>query len=197
MIPFFRKIRKQFADDNKPLKYMRYAIGEVILVMIGILLALQVNNWNEERKKNTLEKAYLSQINAEFKNNKIQLDRIKAIRQRMGEHCKVLDSLMPFTVQDWDSLKSKIYEVLRTVSFDPTQGSIESFINSSAMDIISDPELGRLLLQWSAMSKDYQEDERVLNEQIWKSVDWLNNNTDRSNLSLFDENKLVVFQNLL
>jgi len=49
MIPFFRKIRKQFADDNKPLKYMRYAIGEIVLVVIGILIALQVNNWNEER----------------------------------------------------------------------------------------------------------------------------------------------------
>ena len=51
MIPFFRKIRKKMADDNKPLKYMRYAVGEIILVVIGILIALQVNNWNEDRKK--------------------------------------------------------------------------------------------------------------------------------------------------
>tara|TARA_R110002126_G_scaffold36161_3_gene110313 strand:- start:88 stop:840 length:753 start_codon:yes stop_codon:yes gene_type:complete len=50
MIPFFRKIRKQFADDNKPLKYMRYAIGEIILVVIGILIALYINNWNEIEK---------------------------------------------------------------------------------------------------------------------------------------------------
>ena len=50
MINFFRKIRKQLADQNKPLKYFRYAFGEIVLVMIGILLALQVNNWNEERK---------------------------------------------------------------------------------------------------------------------------------------------------
>jgi hypothetical protein len=50
MINFFRKIRKQLADQNKPLKYFRYAFGEIVLVMIGILLALQVNNWNEARK---------------------------------------------------------------------------------------------------------------------------------------------------
>ncbi len=50
MINFFRKIRKQLADQNKPLKYFRYAFGEIVLVMIGILLALQVNNWNEVRK---------------------------------------------------------------------------------------------------------------------------------------------------
>jgi len=50
MIPFFRKIRKKMADDNKPMKYARYAVGEIVLVVIGILIALQINNWNEERK---------------------------------------------------------------------------------------------------------------------------------------------------
>ena len=63
MINFFRKIRKQLADDNKPLKYMRYAIGEVTLIMIGIFMAFQLQNWSEKRKqeaqfKNTLEQLY-------------------------------------------------------------------------------------------------------------------------------------------
>jgi len=49
MINFFRKIRKKMADYNKPLKYMRYAIGEIVLVVIGILIALSVNNWNENK----------------------------------------------------------------------------------------------------------------------------------------------------
>ena len=49
MINFFRKIRKKYADNNMPLKYTRYAIGEIVLVVIGILIALQINNWNEER----------------------------------------------------------------------------------------------------------------------------------------------------
>jgi bacteriorhodopsin len=60
MIPFFRKIRKQLADDNKPMKYLWYAIGEIALVVIGILIALQINNWNESKKqeknKNTIYK---------------------------------------------------------------------------------------------------------------------------------------------
>ena len=46
MIPFFRKIRKQLAADNNPKKYLRYAIGEIALVVIGILVALQINTWN-------------------------------------------------------------------------------------------------------------------------------------------------------
>jgi hypothetical protein len=47
MINFFRKTRKKLSDDNKPLKYARYAIGEILLVVIGILIALSINNWNK------------------------------------------------------------------------------------------------------------------------------------------------------
>ena len=54
MINFFRKTRKKMADDNRPLKYARYAIGEIVLVVIGILIALSINNWNEENRKKAL-----------------------------------------------------------------------------------------------------------------------------------------------
>ena len=50
MIGFFRKIRKKLADYNKPAKYLRYAIVEIMWVLVGILMALHVNNWNETRK---------------------------------------------------------------------------------------------------------------------------------------------------
>ncbi len=60
MIKFFRKIRYELVEKNKTGKYLKYAIGEIILVMIGILLALQVNNWNENRKLD-------SKINSVFK----------------------------------------------------------------------------------------------------------------------------------
>jgi len=55
MINLFRNVRRKLADDNKPLKYMRYAVGEIVLVVIGILIALQINNWNEERKEKIQE----------------------------------------------------------------------------------------------------------------------------------------------
>ena len=67
MINFFRKIRKQLADQNKPLKYLRYAFGEIVLVMIGILLALQANNWNEARKDQRELRNILESIVADMK----------------------------------------------------------------------------------------------------------------------------------
>lgn len=69
MINFYRKIRKKMADDNKPLKYARYAIGEIVLVMIGILLALQVNNWNEKRKINNDIEGVFTLLEQELESN--------------------------------------------------------------------------------------------------------------------------------
>jgi hypothetical protein len=62
MIPFFRKIRKKLSDDNKPLRYIRYAIGEIVLVVIGILIALQINNWNEKQKLDAKTQDYYLQL---------------------------------------------------------------------------------------------------------------------------------------
>ena len=62
MIPIFRKTRKKLADDNKPMKYMRYAIGEIVLVVIGILIALQINTWNQNRITKLKEKKTLIQL---------------------------------------------------------------------------------------------------------------------------------------
>lgn len=62
MIKFFRKIRQKLLSENKFIKYLLYAIGEIALVMIGILLALQVNNWNEYRKDRMVEKEILRNL---------------------------------------------------------------------------------------------------------------------------------------
>jgi Family of unknown function (DUF6090) len=62
MIKFFRKIRYDLMEKNRMGKYVKYAIGEIILVVIGILIALQINNWNEKRKINIIEKEILTSI---------------------------------------------------------------------------------------------------------------------------------------
>ncbi len=59
MIKFFRKIRQQLLEENRFSKYLLYAIGEIVLVVVGILIALQLDNWNENSKNATKEKEYL------------------------------------------------------------------------------------------------------------------------------------------
>ena len=62
MIKFFRKIRFDLMKQNKMSKYFKYAIGEIFLVMIGILLALQVSNWNQQRLNRNLESQYYARL---------------------------------------------------------------------------------------------------------------------------------------
>ena len=79
MIPFFRKIRIKLAYDNKPLKYLRYAIGEIVLVVLGILIALQINNWNEQ---NTIQENIASQIDAlilDLEKDKLRFKEVRGL----------------------------------------------------------------------------------------------------------------------
>jgi hypothetical protein len=73
MLQFFRKIRYDLINNNKTGKYLKYAIGEILLVPIGILLALQVNNWNENRKNADEEIKILKPKIAYLKCNQIIL----------------------------------------------------------------------------------------------------------------------------
>lgn len=75
MIKFFRHIRQRLLSENKFSKYLIYAIGEIVLVVIGILIALQINNWNENRKNEDLEIAYLKGIQSNLVNDIDELER--------------------------------------------------------------------------------------------------------------------------
>ncbi|MGB5321955.1 DUF6090 family protein, partial [Lutimonas sp.] len=74
------------ADDNKPLKYMRYAIGEIVLVVVGILIALQINNWNEERQLKESVKVYLNRL-VEDLNNDVKFLYYEKSSQQFRYHC--------------------------------------------------------------------------------------------------------------
>jgi len=76
MIKFFRKIRQKTLTENKLSKYLIYAVGEIILVVIGILIALQVNNWNENRKKINNELELLTSLEQEILENIEQLEEL-------------------------------------------------------------------------------------------------------------------------
>ena len=69
MLTFFRRIRKGLLEGGRTSKYLLYAIGEIALVVIGILIALQINNWNEERKEKVLESKIHNQLYEELINS--------------------------------------------------------------------------------------------------------------------------------
>lgn len=76
MLRFFRNIRQKLIEQENVRKYIWYALGEILLVMIGILLALQVNNWNEERKMREWESFYLKELKVDFERNRTEAERL-------------------------------------------------------------------------------------------------------------------------
>jgi hypothetical protein len=92
MLPFFRKIRYRLAENNQFFKYSRYAIGEIVLVVVGILIALQINNWNEARKKTNTEIEYLIRLRSDLANDTAYYHRrIKYSDKVITDHRKAVE----------------------------------------------------------------------------------------------------------
>ena len=96
MIKFFRHIRQNLIMENKTGKYLKYAIGEIVLVVIGILIALQINNWNERRMDRIQEKKFLIRFEAEIYTNiesiSTSITLNKSRKQRAEFLMKTIDS---------------------------------------------------------------------------------------------------------
>ena len=166
MINFFRKKRKKLADDNKALKYMRYAIGEIVLVVIGILIALSINTWNQNRKERIQESILLKQLQVDFNSNLEQLDQKIAMRKVFMSSSKQLFKYIDSpNLRNKDSIDSYIGKSLPYATFDPI---INDLASSGELNLINSIELKQALTRWTSEINDVIED-----EVIWK--DYRNN----------------------
>ncbi|MGB5273670.1 MAG: DUF6090 family protein [Flavobacteriaceae bacterium] len=161
MINFFRKIRKQLADENKPMKYMRYAIGEIILVVIGILIALQINNWNENRNDRRKESILLNQLKQEFKANLAQLNDKIELRNQIVHSSKILLQYFddPNTAIASDSV---VYHLQRTVFVPTFNSNSTDFFSARDIGLLQNDSLRALLADWPG-----QVDQLVEEELLW------------------------------
>jgi hypothetical protein len=93
MIKFFRKIRQKMLTENKFSKYLLYAIGEIVLVIIGILIALSINNWNENNKLEELKQVYYQQLLIDLNKDKEYIKKkINLYNSRIETYKNYLDS---------------------------------------------------------------------------------------------------------
>jgi hypothetical protein len=180
-------------------KYMKYAIGEILLVMVGILLALQVSNWNQQRIAQNKERLLLNALHEEFVENKSQLENVVSWHYKALKATRYVISLFPIDPEtiDLDSLQAGMKYWGYRYTFNPSQGVIRSLVNTSSFDIVSDPELRILLVSWEDVLADYQEEEVIasltirnhLGPEITSNIPWHSLTDER-----YDKNFLASFQ---
>ena len=144
--------------ENKVSKYFLYAIGEIVLVVIGILIALSINNWNENRKNNNKETAILLNLKTEFETNKEDL--IETIG-RNSEKYNLVKKILSFTGQPNDSLTKEtsdemIYNMFTGHSADISTGFINDLLNSGNIYLIKSDSLRNQLTNWEKELIDYK-----------------------------------------
>ena len=164
MIKFFRKIRQRLLTENRFRRYLFYAIGEIVLVVIGILLALQINTWNDQRKKNNQVKSYAQKLILDLKQD---IQEVKYIRWQNEAAYLRLDSLTNYTRHfRIDELKNlDLYILSRDARYKPyswNRASYEELKSTGILNYFNNDSLVNLLVKYEAFTKhldvDYKED---------------------------------------
>lgn len=160
MLKFFRKIRRKLIDEGNLKKYLIYAIGEILLVMIGILIALEVNNWNEQKKSLREELVALEDLSSEFIQNK--------------ENLKVHIFEKEKAMQKWEKLigvisnkhlpeAQKMIERPETgsVPFFSSNSTLNSLLFSGKIDKVTNDTLKKRLTSWNDITKPFVKPEEL------------------------------------
>ncbi|WP_282041827.1 DUF6090 family protein [Winogradskyella flava] len=151
-------------------KYFKYAIGEIVLVVIGILIALQINNWNENRKERTRERDVLEELKQGLESNKAILEKRKLQFADFKTKSKKLIEHLEAKRTYHDSLDSYFYVPTGNYAFGISYATFEN-LKSQGLDIISNKSLRLNLV------KLYEEDYWLLKDQETKVANAFTNAT--------------------
>jgi hypothetical protein len=195
---------------NKTGKYFKYAIGEIVLVVIGILIALQINNWNENRKEHNQEIELLTQLESEFQSNLKQLEDKMELRNNMiSSSLTLLDFVDKPSKRNADSIYAHIGLTIIAPTFDPIVNNITS---SGRIQLLQNNELKNKLSRWTTEIIQVTEEEVTWAEYLdrWyqptlleysslrtiTNTFWQNNISDSFHLDKNAETKFAVGNSL-
>jgi len=149
MIKFFRRIRQNLLSQGKTRHYFKYAIGEIILVVIGILIALSINNWNENRKNKQAESNYYCRILEDFElNEKLINASLEGITDRIRISKKIIVDLHK-TPNNKSEILNDFLHALRQNVFVPSTITFEELSSSGNLNLIRDIQLKNRLIEFN------------------------------------------------
>lgn len=195
MIKFFRKIRRKLLSKNKLSKYLIYAFGEIILVVIGILIALQINNWNELNKKENEAQTFIKRLSEEVGQN-IEITNREILREQ--DQVEKTKSLLEMFSWPQDKVRSRaidslIFAVMLSNSIDLKKGTLEEGLNTGQVSLLSNSELKKKLYSLPAVFEEIKrmeilESEDINNNMVPYMYDHMNFKNMDNAFSVFSKN---------
>lgn len=163
MLTFLRKIRKSLIESGSARKYLIYAIGEIALVVLGILIALYLNNWNNHRQNRKQEQQILHQLHDEFRANLEQLNEKIAFRDFLSDNTRMLLAAVDkkTKITSTDSINSWIASTLGTPTFDAAQGVSKELLQAGKLYLLRNDELRMLIASWESDVNQLAEEEQL------------------------------------
>ena len=175
MIKFFRQIRQRLLSENKFSKYLLYAIGEIVLVVIGILIALQINNWNEEQKSKEKEAQLIEDLHIEFQKNYdellIDIKRLETVKKSNAQLLDLLQNPNPSISEI--QLNRLISKGLSTPTWNPSFFVMEELKKSGGFAQLNNTVLKNALLDWERNYSNLREVEGSLSNAFDRYVIFL------------------------
>jgi hypothetical protein len=168
MIKFFRKIRQNLLNEGKTSRYFKYAIGEIILVVIGILIALQINTWNIERNNSLQERKILKQLLVEYNENLKEINNKIFLRDGMIASIDKLFYHMDngYNLEQLDSIQANIDLTFTTPTFNKSSGVTDELLNSGKLYLIENDSLKNHLTNFSTYISYVVEEEQFLLDYV-------------------------------
>lgn len=145
MIKFFNKIRQRLLAENRFGRYLIYAIGEILIILTGILIAVQINNWNELRKEEQVRKTYLNQLLLDFESDKTYYaSKISQMESGAEKYKKYLD-LYTIPNVDVPTILSGILKIgIGTFSINFESTTINTLISTGDIKILPETMRNKL-----------------------------------------------------
>ncbi|MBK7372500.1 MAG: hypothetical protein IPJ09_13875 [Saprospiraceae bacterium] len=136
MIKFFRQIRQKLLEENAPSKYLKYAIGEIVLVVIGILIAFQINSWNENRKLAFAEMEFLEGIKTDLKKDQEYLNIIIQLQIPKIKVFNIFNTHLPEIYHENQMAVDSLFKIYFTSqrTFYPISGSFQSAVSGNQIN---------------------------------------------------------------
>lgn len=166
MIRFFRLIRKKLIGNNQIKKYLMYALGEIVLVVIGILIALQITNWNENRKDQLKEQKVLLALAEDFRANEKEISlKMVEIRNYIDSELDKL-SLSGYLESDLTDEMKKIITGTGFVRIGLVDGTLNSILSTDKLELLKNDSLKIKLTAYPAYIRNLKKHEEMLEDYV-------------------------------